>query len=397
VRFAAFHHGDPLSETLWSAIPLNVVRTLREMGHEVEVIGNLTPSAPLIGRLKTQFYKRLKRQIYLINRDPAMIAARAQSGNERLKKTGQIDAILVTYPPDAAYIETEFPILILHDAAWVQLVDFYPGFESSTLARETIQGGIQLDKKALTRCSHAIYSSHWATGRVASEYGIPASKLSVAALGASIVNVPQREDVRRYLEGRGHGPMKLFFLGWEWYRKGGDIAVSVAAEIKALGVPVELHVAGCTPREPLPDWVKVHGPLRKDNPQQAAILRNLFESCDFFILPTRADAFGIVYGEAAAFGVPSIASNVGGVPEAVNGEWGITLPLDSPPRAFAEWAVNLYNNRAEYERVAWLARESYETRLNWPAFCNHVVEIAAACNRPGNIAAGLSAHVAETI
>jgi len=379
MRFAFVHNGDPLSETLWSAIPLNIIGTLREMGHEVEIIGNLFPHIPLFARVKTQFYKRILKKMYLLNRDPAVFALRARSGNRRLKAAGEFDAVLTAYPPDAAYLEADCPILILHDAAWTQLVDFYPGAERERMAPETLRGGIELDKMGLARCSHAIYCSQWAVEGVIRDYGVPRSKLSVAPLGSSIVNPPGRDDVERYLKDRLHGPMKFFFLGVEWHRKGGEIAVAVAEQVEALGTPVELHVAGCRPPSPVPAWVKVHGPLRKNIPAEAALWRSLFENSDIFIMPTRADAFGIVYGEAAAFGMPVIASNAGGVPEAACGEWALTLPLDTPPRAMAEWAVSLYNDRAAYERLAWLARQAYETRLNWPSFCRHLVEVAVEC------------------
>jgi glycosyltransferase involved in cell wall biosynthesis len=377
MRFAVLHHGDPLTEMLWAGIPLNIARTLREMGHEVEIIGNLTPQVPLFSRLKTQFYKRILNKMYLINRDPAVFAARARGSNRRLKAAGRLDAVLITYPADAAYLETDVPLLIVHDAAWTQLVDFYPGAERSKMAPETLRGGIKLDKAGLARCRQAIYCSQWAVEGVIRDYGVPRSKLSVAPLGACIVNPPRREDVARYLKSRLQGPMKFFFLGWEWYRKGGDIAMAVVEQVEALGFPVELHVAGSKPQGALPAWVKLHGPLRKDNPEEAATLRGLFETSDFFIMPTRADTFGLVYAESAAFGMPVIASNVGGVPEAAKGEWGLTLPLDTPPRVIAEWAVKLYKDRAAYERLAWLARESYETRLNWLAFCSRLVEVAA--------------------
>ena len=379
MRFAFVHNGDPLSETLWSAIPLNIIRTLREMGHEVEIIGNLEPHIPLFARIKTQFYKRILNKMYLLNRDPAVFAMRAPSGNRRLKAAGQFDAVLTAYPADAANLETDSPILIIHDAAWTQLVDFYPGTERHRVAAETLNGGIELDKAGLSRCCHAIYCSQWAVEGVVRDYGVPRSKLSVAPLGSSIVNPPQREDVLRYLKGRLKGPMKLFFLGVEWHRKGGDIAVAVAEQVEALGIPVELHVAGCKPPNQLPAWVKVHGLLRKSNPAEAATFRSLFETCDFFIMPTRADAFGIVYGESAAFGMPVIASDAGGVREAACGEWALTLPLDTSPRIIAEWAISLFKDRGAYERVAWLAREAYETRLNWPAFCRHIVEVADEC------------------
>lgn len=386
MRFAFVHNGDPLSETLWSGIPLNIIRTLREMGHEVEIIGNLQPHIPLFARVKTQFYKWVLNKMYLLNRDPAVFAVRARSGNRRLKAAGQFDAVLTAYPPDAANIETDSPLLIVHDAAWTQLVDFYPGTERHRIAPETLNGGIELDKRGLSRCCHAIYCSQWAVEGVVRDYGVPRWKLSVAPLGSSIVNPPQREDVERFLKSRLQGPMRLFFLGVDWHRKGGDMAVAVAEQVATLGISVELHVAGCEPPKPVPAWVKVHGLLRKNNPAEAATLRNLFETCDFFIMPTRADAFGIVYGESAAFGMPVIASDVGGVREAACGEWALTLPLDTAPRIIAEWATSLFEDRAEYERLAWLARESYETRLNWPAFCRHIVEVVVACKAQKNAA-----------
>ena len=349
------------------------------MGHEIEVIGNLTPAVPWFSRIKTQFYKRILGKVYLINRDRGVFAARAKSANRRLKAAGRLDAILITYLPDAVHLETDVPLVIVHDATWMQLIDFYPGTERNRLAAETLRDGIELDKAALARCKHAIYSSTWAVESAVRDYGVPRSKLSVAPFGSNFADPPRREDVERYLKGRLQGPMKLLFVGWEWHRKGGDLAVAIAAQIEALGVAVELHVVGRPPDGALPSWVKVHGQLLREIPEQAAIFRGLFERSDLFVMPTRADTFGIVYCEAASFGLPVIASHVGGVPEAVRGEWGITPVPDTPPRLIAEWAVNLYKDRAAYERLVWLARDAYESRLNWPAFCRHVVDVVAHC------------------
>lgn len=398
MRFAVLHFGDPLSELLWSAIPLNIVRTLRQMGQEVEVIGNLKPEVPLFSRIKTQLYRRVLNKIYLINRDPAVFAARAADANRRLKELGPLDAILITYLPDAVYLQTDIPIVIVHDATWTQLTEFYPGSERARLAVETVRDGIEMDKQALALCKHAIYSSQWAADSAIRDYGVPPSKVSVVQLGSGIVDPPAREDVARYLMGRLQGAMQLLFLGREWYRKGGDLAVAIAAEIEALGVAVQLHVAGCTPDAVLPAFVKVHGPLRKDIPEQAATLRGLFERSDLFLMPTRADAFGMVYGESAAFGTPVVAGSAGGVPEIIGqGEWGKTASPDMPLRAIAEWAVSLYENRTEYERLAWQAREAYETRLNWHAFCRKLVEITKSLHAPagGGVHSGLEPAAAS--
>jgi glycosyltransferase involved in cell wall biosynthesis len=381
VRFACLHHGDPLSEALWSGIPLNIVRTLRELGHEVVPIGELQPQIPFASRVKSAFYRFLLKRVYTLNRDPMVIRSRTPDAERRLKEIGPVDAVLIAYLPDAAYLETGNPIILLHDATWAQLLDYYPGYERKRLAAEIVRGGLTLDKAALERCSHAIYTSSWAAASVAADVGIPPHKVSAAPLGANMIHPPSREDVASCLRQRGHGPMKLFFLGKEWYRKGGDIAVQVATEIQRMGVPVELHVAGCDPEGDIPAFVRRHGFLRKDVQCEVDQLRGLFASSDFFIMPTRADATPVVYAESAAYGLLVMASDTGGVKAMVSGEWGITPEPGASAQVFAAWAVTIYRDRERYERLSWLAREAYERELNWPAFCRHLVQVVKECAR----------------
>jgi glycosyltransferase involved in cell wall biosynthesis len=288
-----------------------------------------------------------------------------------------MDAVVITYSPDAAYLETEDPVIFLSDMTLPLILDYYPGFERNRLAGETLRDARELDTKALRRCTHAVFASHWAAESAIHEFSLPPKKVSVAPFGASIANAPTRADLSCYLSRRGQAIMKLLFVGREWYRKGGDIAVEAASEIERMGVPVELHVAGCKAEGALPAFVKSHGTLRKDVPEEADELRTLFESSDFFILPTRAEAFGIVFAESAVFGLPVMASDTGGVRGAVHGEWGFIPPPQTSPAAYAQWAVKLFRDRAEYERLSWLARESYENELNWPSYCRHLVQVLA--------------------
>jgi glycosyltransferase involved in cell wall biosynthesis len=382
MRFAFLSSGDPLSESLWSGIPLNVARTLRDAGHEVDPVGNLQPQAPLSSRFKGALYKYLFRKVYLIGRDLRVMRARADEGSRRLKNMGKVDAVVVTYSPDAAYLETSAPVILLSDMTLLQILDYYPGFERKRLAAETLRDAWSLDRMALRRCTHAVFSSHWAAESAVREYSLPPPKVSVAPFGASITNAPTRADLACYLSQRGLATMKLLFVGKEWYRKGGDIAVQVATEIDRLGVPVELHIVGCRAEGVIPDFLRSHGSLKKNVQHEAEELRKLFESSDFLIVPTRADAFGIVFAESAAFGLPVMAADTGGVQEAVRGEWGITPPPQSSPAHYAQWAVNLFHNRAEYERLSWLARECYENELNWSSYCRHLVQVVADSTFP---------------
>lgn len=66
------------------------------------------------------------------------------------------------------------------------------------------------------------------------------------------------------------------------------------------------------------------------NVPHAEIPRYMAEA-DVFILPSRAEAFGIVLLEAAVAGVPVAASAVGGIPELVeDGRTGLLVPSDDP-------------------------------------------------------------------
>jgi glycosyltransferase involved in cell wall biosynthesis len=52
-------------------------------------------------------------------------------------------------------------------------------------------------------------------------------------------------------------------------------------------------------------------------PRGRAALAHEYAAADLVVVPTRTESFGIVAVEALAHGVPVVASDVGGVPEAV--------------------------------------------------------------------------------
>ena len=54
----------------------------------------------------------------------------------------------------------------------------------------------------------------------------------------------------------------------------------------------------------------------------------VYAASDIFALPSYLEGFGLVYIEAAFHGVPSIGTDVGGIPEAIlNGKTGILVPV----------------------------------------------------------------------
>ena len=70
---------------------------------------------------------------------------------------------------------------------------------------------------------------------------------------------------------------------------------------------------------------------------------------DIFVLPSRDEGLGTSILEAMAAGLPVVASNVGGIPEALTENTGITVPARSPAE-LAEAIKNLVEDR--HKRIA---------------------------------------------
>ena len=96
--------------------------------------------------------------------------------------------------------------------------------------------------------------------------------------------------------------------------------------------------------------------------------RELWRRADAYVMPTRHEAFGIVYEEAAASGIPAIGSDINAVPEIIqDGATGCLVPpgdraaLARAPRALLE-SADLRN------RMGIAARERVSQRASLPVY-----------------------------
>ena len=70
----------------------------------------------------------------------------------------------------------------------------------------------------------------------------------------------------------------------------------------------------------------------------------LLKNSRLLCLPPRTESFGVVYLEAMAYGLPIVATKVGGVPEVV-GDAGILVPPENPA-ALVEAVIKVLTDRA---------------------------------------------------
>jgi glycosyltransferase involved in cell wall biosynthesis len=83
---------------------------------------------------------------------------------------------------------------------------------------------------------------------------------------------------------------------------------------------------------------------------------DVYAASDLFVLPSHLEGFGLVFIEAAFHGVPSIGTNVGGVPYAIeDGKTGMLVPVKDDA-AFAASIKKLWDHAALRQQMGEAAR-----------------------------------------
>ncbi|MFL5401795.1 MAG: glycosyltransferase family 4 protein [Gemmatimonadales bacterium] len=90
-----------------------------------------------------------------------------------------------------------------------------------------------------------------------------------------------------------------------------------------------------------------------------------YRQADLFTLPSTAEAFGNVFAEALASGLPIVGSAVGGIPDLVeHGINGLLVPPHDPP-SLARAIAYLAEDRELCSAMSRRNREKAETSLQW--------------------------------
>jgi glycosyltransferase involved in cell wall biosynthesis len=122
----------------------------------------------------------------------------------------------------------------------------------------------------------------------------------------------------------GAAPVRVLFMGGDFVRKGGPELLEAWAAAGLAG-RAELTLVTDWPIaiDRLPPGVRVQRGLRAYTPAWQAAWRD----ADLFALPTRGEAFGMVLQEAAAAGLPVVATRLNAIPElVVDGTTGLLVP-----------------------------------------------------------------------
>jgi glycosyltransferase involved in cell wall biosynthesis len=94
-----------------------------------------------------------------------------------------------------------------------------------------------------------------------------------------------------------------------------------------------------------------------------------------FVLPSRYEPFGIVILEAGAFGVPVIASNVGGIREILSHNDTGRLCVPEDVDSLADELRNLLTDQEERYRLGGNLRKHILENYSWEKTCTKYIEV----------------------
>ena len=176
------------------------------------------------------------------------------------------------------------------------------------------------EREVLAAAAAVVTTSAWTAARLEELYALPADRVSVAEPGV---------DAAGLAPGTAAGDA-LLCVAAVTPDKGHDVLLDGLAS--AADLPWRCSCVGSLDRDPVfagevrrraPDRVRFTGP------RTGAELDRAYADADLLVLPSRAETYGMVVTEALARGVPVIATDVGGVSEAL-GHGGLLVPSEDP-------------------------------------------------------------------
>lgn len=369
---------DASDITSWSGIPFQILAQMRAQNVDVKVLSPLSTRAKYL-LAPVRLMSTARRKSVTLDHFPLTLRAYARQ-IEGFVRENAIDVVFSPSTIPITLLDCGKPIVTWTDAVFHKIYDYY-GKKFANMTNAAAARGKWQEETALRNCRIAVFASTWAM-----EGARPFtddSKLRLLPFGSSLPVYHTAEDIAKSAaEKRATRKRRceLLFVGVNWERKGGAIAVETARLLNEAGIETSLRVVGSQPAGKIPGFVEVIGFINKSSEAGRQRIVDLFRSADFFILPTKAEAAGIVFAEASSYGLPCVTYATGGVTDYVrNGVSGVCIEPAGPATRFAAEIEKMLESTAEYQGYATRAFQEYKNRLNWESSVRQLVEYCSQC------------------
>jgi glycosyltransferase involved in cell wall biosynthesis len=236
---------------------------------------------------------------------------------------------------------------------------------SSRLARASYQANVVHDGHVFRAATAIVATSEWAARDLAAGYPDCASKVSVLPFPVDLA--PFSEDwiaERASRAAKGERPRALF-IGGDFSRKGGPALLDAWRE-GGFSDRADLDVVTDwpIPADEVPNGARVTSGI---TPYTDRWL-DMWRRADLFVMPSLHEAFGIVYEEAGASGIPAIGSDITSISETIRHDATGLLVPPGDRRALIGALRALIDSAVLRERMGRAARRAVAERAAVPVY-----------------------------
>lgn len=362
---------DPTDRNISSGTNYKIVETLKQNGAEIVW---LHPYHSWLWKLLEKAFRHI---LGLFSSKTFMfrhtcLGALLESQTIKRKNIERCNIIFASFSSPACYklsIPKDKPFFYLSDALWHAMLGYY--IENPDIFSK--YDGDKIENFVLKHADIILAPSKWMKESAIRYYHQPLNKICDINFGA---NIDENDIIFNKFKRRE--TLDLLFIGVDWKRKGGKIAIDATQWLNENGIKTKLHIIGGKDIDAQSlkcNSIDYIGMLNKNIPKDYKRFTKEIEQDQVLIFPTQAECAGIVICEANAFGLPVYGTNTGGVSSYItDGVNGRLLPINSGGKEFGR-RIQQDLLSGELDKMSVLARRRYEEDLNWKSFGDKISEI----------------------
>lgn len=356
--------GDPRSTSTYSGVPFHLFGELERRGTmvdraDVNIVARSDLMRGAVDLRRTWEARRPKRNavwrylpetIELLTRRYAAVQATQPDHDVTL----QFGVAGIPSGPVVAHVEIPVSMAL-------ELPGYARSYGFDRIDQRTAERAIDGEREFLSRCDLVWTNTEW-TAAAIQALGVDRSAIAVCAPPCGVGDPGPIE--------RDWSEVRIVFIGKDWERKGGPLLVEAFTAVRRERPEATLTVIGCEPDVDGPG-IEVLGFLAKDSPAEAATLDQALCRATVFAMPSHWESTGIVYMEAATYGLPIVMLRGQGREHLFAADVSVTLD-DPSPAVLAQALLDLAADPAAMAAMGAAGRALVHARYRVPVVTDQI-------------------------